>query len=342
VGFLTDKFDHSARKPFKIAYICNNISWAWNAAISEALQKLGKTLNYEYTPFSANGDHDVYINQITILADQGVQGFICGVDDTLGARVYEVCSELKVAFIAESTPLKDDKGNNRWISVVQDQYKNGAMATQWLIDNYKNYWKDTLDPSKLGLIVLNFSTVSGINEREPGCKDTFLKAFPQAKNNYIVGDLLSLGSAGFSMQGGNDMTAATISAHADIKKWFVVGLVDDWAQGAARAAETLGKTKDVLVSSVQADAFINEMKTGNTGSCYVSACGVSSAEFAVNLALGVVTVLENRATAKTLWPEYQVNGFAQMKVLGTMITKDTYQKFIDGHTVEAFLDAAKK
>jgi hypothetical protein len=341
-GYLTDKFDHFSREPFRIAYICNDISWAWNAAISESLEKLSKILNYEYTPFSASGDHDIYINQITTLADQGVQGFICGVDDALGSRVYEVCSELKVAFIAESTPLRDDNGKNRWLSVVQDQYNNGAMCVQWLADNYSKYWKDPIDKSKLGLLVLNFSTISGITEREPGCKDTFLKLFPEAKDNYFVGDLVTLGSTGFSMQGGNDMTSATISAHTEIQKWFVVGLVDDWAQGAARAAETLNKKADILISSVQADAFLNEMKTGNTDSSYVSACAVSSSEFAINLALGIVTVLEGRATAQTLWPEFQVDGFAQMKVLGTMITKDTYQKFVDGHTVDAMVAAAKQ
>ena len=340
VGYLTDKFDHFSRAPFKIAYICNDISWAWNAAISESLEKLGKTLNYEYTPFSASGDHDKYINQITTLADQGVQGFICGVDDTLGGRVYEVCTELKVAFIAESTPMRDENGTNRWLSVVQDQYNNGAACVQWLADNYKNYWKDPIDKSKLGLLVLNFSVISGITEREPGCKDTFFKLFPEAQANYHVGDLVTIEN-GFSMQGGNQLSSAIIGAHPEIEKWFVVGLVDDWAQGAARAVETLGRTDDVLVSSVQADAFINEMKTGISDSCYVSACAVSSTEFAVNLALGVVTLLEGRATAQTLWPEYQVDGFAQMKVLGTLITKDTYQQFIDTHTVEAYIAAAK-
>ncbi|SHI16922.1 ABC-type sugar transport system, substrate-binding protein, contains N-terminal xre family HTH domain [Sporobacter termitidis DSM 10068] len=341
IGYLTDRFDHSSRAPFRIAYLCNDISWAWNAAISDALEKLGKVLNYEYTPYSASGDHDAYINEITTLADQGVQGFIVGIDDTLGGRVFEVCSELKVAFIAESTPFHDDSGKNIWLSVQQDQYNNGATATQWLIDNYKNYWKEPVDPAALGLVVLNYSIVSGINEREPGAKDTFLKAFPGAKDNYFLGDLVSMGSAGFSMQGGSDMTSSIVSAHPEIKKWFVVGLVDDWSQGAARAAETLGKTDDILISSVQADAFMNEMKTGNTDSCYVAACAVSSSEFAVDLACGVVALLEGRATAQTLWPEWQLDGYATIKVRGIMITKATYQDFADKHTIEALVAAAK-
>ncbi len=150
-------------------------------------------------------------------------------DDTLGGRVYEVCSELKVAFIAESTPMRDENGKNRWLSVVQDQYNNGAMATQWLIDNYKNYWKDPVDPSELGLLVLNFSVISGITEREPGARETFLKAFPEAKDNYFMGDLVTINNASPCKVG----KRYDIGHHfrpPEIKNWFVVGLVDDWAQ----------------------------------------------------------------------------------------------------------------
>ena len=118
--------------------------------------------------------------------------------------------------------------------------------------------------------------------------------------------------------------------------------MDDWAQGAARAVEAMNKTADVLVSSDQADAFLKEMDTGNTGSCYVSACAVSSSEFAINLAEAMVTVIEGRATAQTLWPEWQVNGYATMKILGTMITKDTYKDWSQKHTVDALVAAAKK
>ena len=217
-GYLTDKFDHFSRKPVKLAYICNDLSWAWNSAISAALDSFGKVLNYSYQVISTNGNADLYMSSISTLADQGVQGIIVGIDDSLSSRVYELCKEAKVAFIAESTPFRDGNGKNIWLSVQQDQYNNGAMVTKWLVDNYKNYWKDTIDPAKLGMLVLNYSVVSGINEREPGCKDVFLKAFPEAKNNYFVGDLVTKGLAGFSAQGGNEETATVISAHPEIKK----------------------------------------------------------------------------------------------------------------------------
>ena len=334
IGYITDDYDHFSRDTVKIAYICNYLTWAWNAAISENLEEMAGVLNYEYAVYSANDDFDLYINQIEVLATQGYEGFILGIDDALAARSYEVCQELGVAFIAESTPYVNEDGSDYWISVQQDQYNNGAQCVQWLADNYQTYWGD-IDTSTLGLLVLDYSAVSGITARAPGCEDTFKELFPDAADNYIHGDLVSVEN-GFSAAGGQTLTSTTLVANGDIEHWFVVGLVDDWAQGATRGVEELQKTDSVLIASVQADAFLNEMATGYDGDVYVSACAVSSAEFALNMVMGIVTILEGRATAETLWPEWQDGDpYASMKIQGTMITKDTYQQFLDTHTVEA-------
>jgi ABC-type sugar transport system substrate-binding protein len=329
VGYLTDEVDHFARDPFKIAYICNTIGWAWNAAISDTLEKLGKVLNYEYTVYAANDNFDNYMNQIETLANQGYQGFVVGISDEIAPRTHEVCTEMGVAFIAESTAFIDDSGANYGLSVIQDQYNNGAACIQWLADNCKKYWKDPIDPAKLGLLVLDFSPITGIHEREPGARETFLKAFPDAEANYYLGDLVTV-EGGFSAAGGNQMTSSVLAVHPEVEKWFIVGLVDDWAQGAARAVESLGREDDVLITSVQADAFLNEMQTGYTGNVYVAACAVSSTEFAMNMASALVTILEGRATMETLWPEWHdsISKYACMKIQGTMITRESYEDYV--------------
>ncbi len=340
-GYLSDDFDHFSRDRLKIAYICNKLDWMWNAAISGYLEDLGETLNYDYTAYAANYDYDAYMNQIEILSSQGYTGFVAGIDDALALRTYEVCTELGVAFIAESTPFIDENGADYWTSVIQDQYNNGAECVKWLAENYKTYWGD-IDTSKLGLLVLDFSSVSGIHEREPGCKDQFESYFPEAMDNYIVGDLVSI-EGGFSAQGGNTLTGTMLATHPEIEHWFIVGLVDDWALGATRAVESMGMEDNVLVTSVQADAFLGEMENGYTGDVYVSACAVSSAEFAINMASNLVTILEGRATAETIWPEWKAEGsdYACMKIKGTMITKDTYQEFVDTHQLDYMVAQAQ-
>jgi hypothetical protein len=229
------------------------------------------------------------------------------------------------------------------LSVQQDQYNNGAMCVEWLAANYKNYWADEFDTKDLGLIVLNFSIISGITEREPGCKERVSEGVPGSGSQLLRRRPCQHRKRLFNARRQYDDVVDSGSA-SGVKKWFVVGLVDDWSMGATRAAEAMGKQADVLVTSVQADAFINEMKTGNLDSIYCAACAVSSSEFAVNMACNLVTILEGRATAETIWPEWIAdNGskYASMKIKGSMITKDTYQEFIDTHTVEALVAAAK-
>lgn len=342
IGYITDQADHFNREPFKLASLALNTSTTYTQMINDNLTKWGEVLNYDITIYNANMDYDGYINQIDVLAGQGYDGLICGVDDTLNSRVYELCKENGIAFVGGPTAFTDTEGHILWPSVNQDEYGNGAMCMDWLTENYAQYWKDSIDQATLGLIVLDFSVVSGIHAREPGVHDAFVKAFPNAANNYFTGDLVSLEN-GFSVAGAKQMTETIMTAHPEMKNWFVVALVDDWAVGATRAVETLNKQGNALVVSVQADAFINEIETGNTGSTYVAACAVSTAEFTGYMAANLVAILEGRATAETIWPEWVRTGDAYpcIDVPGTMITKDSYKEWLESTSFEALSAAAK-
>ena len=321
--------DHSNREPYKIAYLCNMLTWAWNKAISDTLGELGKTMNFEYTAYACNGDFDAFVNQIYTFADQGYDAFILGTDDQLAARALEAAKESGVMFVAESTTFMDQNGICIWPSVQQAQYGNGKIATTWLLDNYKNYWGDVdLSSEKVGLIGLNFSAVSGINERKPGVMDTFAELCPNG--TYFDGDLVALGDVGFSADGANQLSTQIFSQNPDITKWFVVAFVDDWAVGATRAVEQLGMEDKVLVACIQADAFLAEMNSGYSGNVFVASCAVSSTETAINMANCLVAVLEGKATPETIWPEWYDDGgsYPRIQVKGDMITRDTYKDYL--------------
>ncbi|MDR0813390.1 MAG: hypothetical protein LBO63_05240 [Oscillospiraceae bacterium] len=321
--------DHAGREKYKIVYMCNTLAWAWNAAIADTLGKLGEPLNYEFTAWAANNDFDAYLNNIPAFANQGYQGFVLGIDDTLAQASMEACLEAGVSFVAESTTIMDKDGLCIWSSVQQAQVKNGGIAVQWLYDHWKDYWTDaTLDGQKVGLIGLNYSAVSGINERKPGVEQKFAELFPDGK--FFDGDLAALGTTGFSAEGGNQLSTQIYSQNPDIEKWFVVAYVDDWAIGATRAAEQQNITDKTLVVSIQADAFLAEMSNNYTGNVYVAACAVSSTEFAIDMANYLVATISGVATPETIWPEWNDAGgsYPRIQVEGTMITRDTYKDYL--------------
>ena len=136
-------------------------------------------------------------------------------------------------------------------------------------------------------------------------------------------------SNGFSNQAANEMTAAIIAGHPEVTKWFVAACVDDWAVGATRAVEALNKAGDVLIVSDQADAFLSQLDGGYTGNVYVAANAVSTADLTGLCAANLVSILDGRATAATIWPDQKkaVEKYPCIYVKGTMLTKDTYKSW---------------
>jgi ABC-type sugar transport system substrate-binding protein len=311
--------------------------------INDNFTKWGTVFNYEAVIYNANMDYDGYINQIQVYGDQGFDALLVGMDIALVPRIYDLTQELKIPAIGMPTAFTDENNHITWPSVQQDDNANSTMGIQWLSDNYKNYWKEPLDQSKLGCIVITFSPVAGIDARVPGYRETFKTMYPEAADNYFLCDLVQ-NSNGFSNQAANEMVAATISANTQISKWFICCCVDDWAVGAERAIESLSKNGDVLIVSCQADAFVSEMSTNPTTTSYVAACALSTVDLTGYCAANLVAILEGRATAETIWPEYIVAGdkYPCVYVKGTMITKDTYTDWVKDNTFEVVSAGMKK
>jgi hypothetical protein len=78
------------------------------------------------------------------------------------------------------------------------------------------------------------------------------------------------------------------------------------------------------------------LESGYTGSVFVAANAISAKDFAQYCAANLVTILEGRATAETIWPEWVADGdqYPCVKVTGTMITRDTYRDFVATENIE--------
>ncbi|NLT13479.1 MAG: hypothetical protein GXY05_03955 [Clostridiales bacterium] len=337
IGYLTDKVNHFSRDPYKLVSMALNTSTTYTQKINENLANWGTVLNYELVIYNANEDYDAYLNELEVQTMAGADGFFCGMSGPLISRTREICLELDVDFIGCPTAFADDKtGEITWPSVNQSEYGNGKLMMQWLTDNYKNYWKDPVDEAKLGLIIIDFSPVIGIHNRLPGVQDVFEKEFPGAKNNIFIADCVAHPD-GFSTTAAYDLTAQYMTANASIEKWFVATLVDDWAIGATRSIEAMEKEDSALVVSIQSDAFINEVTTETKPSVYIAASAISVAELTGLMATGLVAMLDGRATAETLWPEWVRDGekYPCIDLDGKMITRETYKQWESENNFEA-------
>ena len=203
---------------------------------------------------------------------------------------------------------------------------------RWLADNYKTYWGEDIDTSKIGLIPITFSRVTGINDRVPGMTDVFKECFPESADNIYIEDLVQ---TSFSVDGAYEQISTRLVATQEIEHWFIIAAVDDWATGALRATEAIDAVDKVLITCCQGNAFVNEMKTGYSGDCWVSCCYVPEKEFSEYMAAGLVALMDGRATVETLWPDAIAEGdkAPNMQVRGTMVTRDTLDDFLASQVI---------
>jgi hypothetical protein len=98
--------------------------------------------------------------------------------------------------------------------------------------------------------------------------------------------------------------------------------------GVARAAESLGKENSVLITGSGSSVLPGEWDAGYEG-CWVANFAVSNYQYAVPAICGVIAMIDGRATAETLWPEYKRPGdlAAQFVVGQDMITRENYKEY---------------
>ena len=208
-----------------------------------------------------------------------------------------------------------------------DGYQAGANIAEWLVNNYTDYFGD-VDLADIGFITLNFSVATEFNVRAFGAQDKYKELHPELADNVFDVDLLDMG---FSVDAGFDKAAATMSGNADIQYWFIFGVAEDFAVGAARAVESLGKQDTALVVSTGNDFCFPLWESEGDTPCWVATVPVYKTNLAVPMAAGIIALIDGRATNETLWADQRAQGdFAtQYNVSVEVVTRDNYQQFIE-------------
>ena len=333
VGYLTDDVDHFGRDPYELVYLYG-IPVPISANVFTSLERLGEKMNFTINSFCADGDMAKYVEFVETYIDMGVDGFLCSPQQDVMLRTDELCSEANVPYINMMTTYADENGHTLKPVVSFDGYQAGMNIVDWLVENYTDYFGD-VDLADIGFMTLNFSVATEFNVRAFGAQDQYKNLHPELADNVFDIDLLDIG---FSVDAGYDKAAATMSANSDMEYWFIFGVAEDFAVGAARAVESLGKDAQVLVVSTGND-FCFELwgEEGNTA-CWVATVPVYMTELAVPMAAGILALIDGRATNETLWEDLRADGdFAtQYNTPVDVVTRDNYQQFIS--KADAVLD----
>lgn len=215
-------------------------------------------------------------------------------------------------------------------AVVMDQYYNGRRQMEFLHSVYKDYWGD-IDPSEITLLIMDWSSNMEFVKRSDGALTKWKEFF--GDQTYYYGDCAS---ESLSAEAGDSVANSIISAHPEVKYWFIVSTVEDIALGTSRAVEALGKEDSVLMTASGAAILPGEWGNGYDG-CWIANYAISPFFYSGTGVFGLIAMMDGRATKSTLWPDQFQEGdqAARFMLQADMMTLANYKSYL-GDVVRSF------
>lgn len=325
VGYYTDDVDHFAREPYKFVY-CYSAASALSDNMIDCYKRLGELYNFELGEMCGNSNAEAYIQGIELEVNKGADGLFVDADPVIHARVYELLNELEIPYVSLFNPMADESGKIVGPSVGIRQNDAGRDAIQWYADRYKDYWGE-IDMSKLCMLVLNFSTSPAFQQRADGAYERFAECFPGAAT--LEADGVTSGK--LNSEAGYNLTSQVISAHPEYDYWIVFAVVEDYAQGATRYAETTAHPENILITNSGSNILPLEFESGYDGTSWKVAYAVSDISYAGPSVTGLLAICDGRATEETVWSSWKTEGNDAALYIGEpiMVTKENWSNFKD-------------
>ena len=332
------EYDYSQNPKFKVMYIsqAGTVLYQQSAAAYEHWAPL---FNMEWAGFvSAEGDNDMFMNQLQTYIDQGVKGFILDPDTTIFPAVVSILEQYPdVAWMSQMSPPRDgdtesghDGGNMINNYVGFDNVDSGRQVTNRLVQ-WKNETYPDVPWSEVGFLMFDYSVSPALHERVIGSHEVFINA-GGTEEHFYTADCVS---TGFSMQGGLDAAGPIISSHPEIKYWLCNGLFDDLAQAAASLFSQQGLTDTSAICVFGGSALIQQWDAGQQDS-FRFAVYTAQTLYGEPIIGAVYAQLMGWVTPDTIWPSW-VNShdhgtdghtYSQLRLPTESLEYDTYKKYL--------------
>jgi len=324
-GFFDPNYDYTQHKRFKVAYLVSATNLLYDE-FDKAFTNWAKRMNINYTGMwaPASGGADEYISGIQTYADQGYDGLLLDADVNLYPRVVEVCNEAGIPWFACMGQARNyaqmymygSKLVFGWLygpNVGFDQISFGVQMMdkleEWRKANYPNVPID-----KVGVISITFSLSPQINERTLGAEQRWAELHPEMgaynpsneinPKNFFVCDTVSGNMDQVTAQ---SLVTQILSNPGGIEVWLIAAAFDDFAMGAANAAENLKMTDKTCVVAIGGSNLALQWDSG-VETAWRYALFTAQSIYAEPIMAGLWAIMSGQATPDTLWPEW-VNAY---------------------------------
>ena len=326
-GFYNPETDYSQNERYEFVYMLFQNGVLYDM-FDHAFSQWAEKANVEYSNWCANSDGDLFMTSIETFAAQGVDGILSDADMTMYERVNDVMNEAGMKWMpVMGTPLSND-GTLMHAYCGFDFYLYGEQMANWVID----YWEENFPEATLensAMLCLDFSVSENLTVRVDAAEAVWNERYPGNEDIFFTADGVT---GGLDSNTGYNISAPLIAAHPEIDYWIVCGLLDDYADGCARALEELGKDDTSVITVMGGSGLINHWDAGED-SCWKSACYTAETIYAEPIFFGLYDQVNGAVTQEELWPDWinhsNNDQYASLQLPSFFITIDTYQEYME-------------
>jgi len=250
-------------------------------ASQEVVEAAGGTWKY----MDAQQDAATYMQMIdNCIADKVDGVLVCIPDQNLSKATVDKLSEAGIPVIAVDDALQAEDASllAPWVGI--DGYNIGSSVGEWAA----NYIKENeLESDKeFGIMLLTADAVSSCVPRTEGQLAKINELLPDFSEDQIF-----KADHDTSAEQGNTAAATVITGNPQIKKWMVLGVSDEGAQGAARALEAAGLADDSIC--VGLGAYLAPDEFAKDGSPFKAAAYFSAKDVGGTAATELIDFIKN-------------------------------------------------
>jgi ABC-type sugar transport system substrate-binding protein len=328
LGYFDPDYDYLANPKYEVVYMMN-ITSVNGDMFSKAFKAWADKANCGYIDFCSNSDNDLFLVTIDTYVNQGMDGFLMDPDVTIYPRIDEVANEYGLNWMPCTGEPRGDDGLLCHPTVGFDNYQYGVDMAGWAIEYAKKTWPEA-KPEEIGMLSVGFSLVPQLNDRTIGAKDEFLKEYPDNEANFFTGDGATVNL--FNADTAFNLAGPILAGNPSIKYWLICTTHDDYADGAARAAEQVGISQNCVVTTCGGSGLINHWDAGED-SCWKSANYCAQTLYAQPIFFALYAFMSGQATPETIFPEWlDTSGgekYAYLKLPSFFIEKDNYREYME-------------
>jgi ABC-type sugar transport system substrate-binding protein len=272
--------------------------------------------------FAANGDNDLFLNQLQTCIDQGYNGLIIDPDTTVYPAILEkLNAHPEVSWMATMSPARDTSSNLDPQPLVHpfvghEHYMIGTFMMDKCIEYAETTWPD-LDFSKVGVVEVDYSIVAALHDRQRGAYDTWVAKFPEYEANFFTVDA---SSGGMDADTARNLVQPIVSTNSQFTNWLIVACMDDYAIGASAAIDSLGLTDDSVIVDMGGSGLVKIFDAGQNDA-WRYACYTAQTIYLEPVVGALYSYMGGYATPDTIWPQWINNN----------------DHGIDGHTYAGYL-----